>query len=61
MSGQIDMTKFEMKNLNTEAQYGIFEIPLTAEPIPLEGRFSPKHLFEIPIGVRDVRLLWYVR
>ena len=60
VSGHVNMTMFEMKNLNTEAQYGIFEIPLDGtEPIPLEGRFLPEHVsFEIPIGVRDVRLLW---
>lgn len=60
VSSTINMTMFEMKELDTEAQYGIFEIPLDGtEPIPLEGRFSPEHItFEIPIGVRDVRLLW---
>ena len=49
-----------MKHLNTDSEYGIFELPLDGgDPVQLEGRFSPEHVtFELPIGVRDARVLW---
>jgi hypothetical protein len=59
VSSQLDMTTFYMKSLNMNAKYGVFEIPIDGgDPVPLEGEFSPQKVsFEIPIGVRDVRVL----
>jgi len=60
VSSSINMTTFYMKHLNTDSEYGIFELPLDGgDPVQLEGRFSPEHVtFELPIGVRDARVLW---